>query len=529
MGTDRTTRMTDSLSLTAARTYEEIVKAASRWWWWNEHGKHQSEDMVLTPDAMKSVLHADKEQRQVPADASAPYQEELLGALIDPDEIWKWSWDVDQHADEIVLVGTLAGIGRPGAVVAPQARVMVSVVVFHACWFSMPERPRHLLVDLSGSCLRRLRRWHTEMHTNLPGPVAKTRHATTEDEPQDRQMPLPFDVGTDVPVPPDEPRFVVGYLPYLVPDPSLLPLALLDLFGRTSVRGKGGPVPVAARIGWEVILAVSAKERSDGLHVLECTLMDLYRMIYPNTPKWQKVKGKKLLGGLVALDAARVRWRGDAAGGLYPLAEVYRLPTVAHASERVVFMTHLPPKSQQGPLVDCILMRELRSTSWRKHRMMIAAYCLFDRYGTVKGRLISPTLPVVHRDEAGYVLDARGKVVTEKGAPTRRPTHRKAVQTGERERNPEADRYPMLEGRDLILLGHATVASSAAGRRDQRTLMMDTAKELRRREALDFDAVYRNGRYGKRELVGLRLLPSRNHVMAHAARWASNMHNRRAG
>ena len=517
--------MADPPTLPTAKTYAEIVEAAARWWWWNEHQEHLPQDMVLTPEALKSVLDSDEKQRKVPAHASAPYHDEFLGALIDPDEIWEWSWDVS-HEVEIRLVGTLVGINRSGAVVTPQARLWMSVVVMHQSWLSFPsaKRPRHLLVDPAGHCLQVLRKWHTETHTNLPGPLAKTRYAAMARELQDEQVALPFDFAA-APLPPEEPRFEVGYLPHLAPEPSLLPLALLNLFGKAGTGGKGGPVPVEARIGWEVLLAVNAKERSHGLHVLECTFKDLYRKIYPNTPKWQKGKGERLLQGLFNLDAARVRWRGDAAGGLYPLVEVYRLPTVAYPDERVLFLTHLPPRSRQGPLVDCFLTRELRATSWRMHRLMIASYCLFDRYGTVKGRLISPTLPVVHRDKAGYVLDARGKVVTEKGAPTRRATHSRAVQTGERECNPEADRYPMLEGSDLILLGHATVASTAAARRKQRSRTMETVIQLRERGAMDFEAGYRDGRYGKRELVGLRPLPSPTHLMAHAARWGANKHD----
>ena len=71
-------------------------------------------------------------------------------------------------------------------------------------------------------------------------------------------------------------------------------------------------------------------------------------MVYPATPRWQKRHGPDLVRGLFNLDVARVRWRGDATGGLYPLVEVYRLPSQPDKAEPVVFLSHLPPGSQQG-------------------------------------------------------------------------------------------------------------------------------------------------------------------------------------
>ena len=53
----------------------------------------------------------------------------------------------------------------------------------------------------------------------------------------------------------------------------------------------------------------------------------------------------------------------------------------------------------------------------------------------------------MRRDEVGYVLDARGSVVTEHGQPTRRATHLKAVHTGKRESNPAVTQYPVLSSR----------------------------------------------------------------------------------
>ena len=169
----------------------------------------------------------------------------------------------------------------------------------------------------------------------------------------------------------------------------------------------------------------------------------------------------------------------------------------------------------------------LAASSARQHRAMACAYCLWDAYGTVNGRLIAPTLPVVERNPAGYVLDARSRVVSEHGAPTRRATHRHAVQTGAREPNPEADHYPWLADRDLLLLCHLELASTAAGIRKQRERTHETLTALRDDGRLDFEARYRTPRHGgPRELEAVRLLPTAAHVEAHTARWAAHKHRR---
>jgi len=193
-----------------------------------------------------------------------------------------------------------------------------------------------------------------------------------------------------------------------------------------------------------------------------------------------------------------------------------------------VLVVTLPPGSKQGPQVDRKLLRTLAARSARQHRAMVAAFCLFDKYGTVNGRLIDQTLPVVRRDPAGYVVDVHGRHVIERGAPTRRATHRRAVRTGDRVQNPAAERaYPWLEGDDVILLCHAEAAANPAARRDQRRRVSETLEALRARAALDFEARYRTPIHGgPQELQAVRLMPSDEHREAHAARWAARKHGR---
>ena len=246
--------------------------------------------------------------------------------------------------------------------------------------------------------------------------------------------------------------------------------------------------------------------------------------------------GPLLVRDLRVVHNGRVAWSDDEHDALRVLVAVRDWPRSYHRGSRLAFDVRLPPGSRQGPQIDRNAVR-MTWFSYRHNRLLLTAYCLFDRYGTIRGRMVAPTLPVVLRNGAGYLLDARGKVVTERGAPTRRATHKRAVHTGERIPNPEAlDRYPVLLGRDLILAGFSRVKEARVDVRDQRRRVIDAAKELakpvtkppkrgatdQRRPALIRADVI--GPEGSNR--GLRIMPTDDYLVAHAARWAARQHDR---
>ena len=127
-------------------------------------------------------------------------------------------------------------------------------------------------------------------------------------------------------------------------------------------------------------------------------------------------------------------------------------------------------------MVDRGYIRLLGLDSAPSFRLYLSLCWLWDTHGTFKGRLIGPTVPEVHRDDDGYVVDARGRVATERGGrPSRRATHRHAVRTGGRIINPAAlEHYPALSPNDLSCelrssmrsissIGLATCAASSSG------------------------------------------------------------------
>ena len=389
---------------------------------------------------------------------------------------------------------------------------------------------------------------------NIPGPLAWTLNVIRRRG--DDQPHLPFDDAEMVQVPPaDAARFeVAGHLPYLEPPASKLPWAVLDLLDFGASRGRNGPVPVPTRVGWELLLYPKPRDWHAEQATVTPTLGALYARVSPAT-KYVATRHGPLL-----YQAAR--WLNDPDNATWfrrneqsrPILVVtFFAPPVApyHRDSTVGAHIVLPDGGRKvGPQYDAHLRRALAATSYRQHRVYLAAVCLFDRHATVRGHLVQLTLPVVEQNPAGYVLRADGEIATEKGRPSRRATHPLAVQTGARERNPAAaGAYPWLEGDDVILAAHHRIAGTPRERNRQRERTLQTLAELRahaerrrggavivtRGPVLDFEARYRGDGVltgadladlserkerppSHAELEAVRLLPSAAHFAAYEAR-----------
>ena len=375
--------------------------------------------------------------------------------------------------------------------------------------------------------------WDDRQHVNLAGPLANTRHVVPTRELRDGQTALPFDYDLLQPPPAKEPRFEVGYLPFLEIESRLVPSALLGLWETGAGRGKHGPVPLPRRIGLEVLLSAPPDVRVNEAVLMSTTMGKLYSGVSPRTKYLPKRHGPRLTEALRVVHNGKVSWRNGARGALRVLVAVRDWPGSFDSDEPLSFDLRLPPGSRQGPQIDRNAVR-MTWFSHRHNRILLTAYCLFDKYGTVNGRMVSPTIPVVGTNKAGYVIDARGNVVTENGKPTRRVTHPRAVQTGARRPNPEAlSKYPVLTGRDLILAGYSRVADTPKRRYEQRQRVLEAATDLaepvtmppkqgatdRRRPALLRAEVLSDGPDAR-----LQLMPTDEYLAAHAARWAARRH-----
>ena len=558
--------MPDRPTLSTARTPAEVCEAVACWCWWETHRTECPPTLIPTLPALNAWLASrDRSFSVITAEQCALLRSCLRVRYPQMREASWMFWGLppndDAPADLVACCmvpqddltpdeADALKISRSNAPddieIEPQTLDSAAadgwrmehmpVVGVHALWLALPHpRPHHPLAPLVGAWQQDVplpAEWDDRQHANLPAPLAATRRVLLHRELRDGQVALPFDyTALTRTVPPDEPRFEVGYLPTLAPDSSkLIPSPLLDLWDTGPSRGRGGPVALARRIGLEVLLATPPDARPNEHVALDTTMGKLAGAVWPGTRYSPARHGQMLLNALREVHNGKVAWSAGERGALRVLVTVHDWPRSFAYNALLAFGVMLPPGSRQGAQIDRYAVRGTWH-SYRQNRLLLVAYCLFDRYGTVSGRMVSPTLPVVRRDPAGYVLGASGKVLTERRRPSRRATHPHAIQTGQREPNPEALRhYPVLTGRDLVLAGYPRVADTLSERRDQRRRVLAAARELgkpvaespkrgapdRRRHAL-----LRVEVSGRGSAAELRLMPSDEYLAAHASRWAA--------
>ena len=195
--------------------------------------------------------------------------------------------------------------------------------------------------------------WDTRDYANLPGPVANTRHTVFAGEPQQQDGHLPFDgdaLRSSQP-PENVPRFEVGWLPSLEPEAShLVPCSLLSLWDDagmgTASPGRGGPVPVARRIGMEVLLAVPPDARMNEPVTLHTTMAKLSAGIWPATKYVPRRHGPLIEKALHKVNAGKVTWRVNKRGAGRILVFAHDWPGSYDRTAVVGFTANLPPGSR---------------------------------------------------------------------------------------------------------------------------------------------------------------------------------------
>ena len=339
--------------------------------------------------------------------------------------------------------------------------------------------------------------WDGRDNPVLPAPLAPVRY---EQHAAGDQAHLPFDWDALGAVPVGDPDDQ-AWLPGLAPEPSglvpSLPLVLWDAAGGMNMaRGRGAPL--ALRLWVEAMLAVPNGKRHWHATRVTCTLADLVAGLWPHGSYRRSKDLPKLIRALRTVDQARVPW--DSGRSLWRTVSLTSVPRDMRALDTpIVFDVSLPPGSGQGPLIHRPTLRRYSVESAPAYRAYLSLCWYWDRYGTVNGSMISATRPEVRRDEVGYVLDARGSVITEHGQPTRRATHLKAVHTGKRESNPAVTQYPVLSSDDLVRMCYPEVAETESGRRSQALRARETLEAIQHDGVVHvIEAVEASGKRGVR-------------------------------
>ena len=454
---------------------------------------------------------------ECPPDAAAEAAA-LLAAVFDDGRHWHWRI-ID--GDHLVAFGPAV----PPSGTPDDMGYLANLRTVHCAWCDLPApRPRHPLTPLvrAWADAPLPAAWDERRHPVMPGALAgreggtRTLHVVSGDL---RQLALGFN-GTGQTEP------ATASLPGIEPvQPAPVPVlpfvAPYDRAGGASMT-QGGGAAHALRLFVETLMAVPPELRRTDTGPpasLTCTLRQLVGALWPRG--WQRARDwPRLVAGIAGLNRLGVEWeRSDGHGGIWYTVTVRSAPRDGALLDDVFrFEVLLPPGSTQGPMVDRTHLRLLGLDSAVAFRLYLALCWLWDAHGTYDGRLIGATVPEVERDTAGYVLDARGEIVTERGGrPTRRATHKRAVQTGGRIINPAAmERYPALSPDDLAVMAYAPAdlaADGSARRRDQRRVA---------RKALDLIAKLTGAAIVPAErpdgVTGcVRVLPPATHKAAHDA------------
>ena len=290
-----------------------------------------------------------------------------------------------------------------------------------------------------------------------------------------------------------------------------LPLLLFDGAGLASMtQGRGAPL--ALRLFVEAVLTVPRNQRS-GVTRIALTLRDWRDWLWANGGVSLAKAWPRFTRALFLVHNARIPWADTDGGGLWSAVRVVNVPRGAVClDDHVVFDVELPPGSDRGPWVNRPRLRLWGMHSAPAYRAMLGLATLWNTYGTT--RVTTPRAGWRTTSHPGHTAHSPpgrrlvrcstpgGKVLTGPGAdtPYGRTGTARAVRTGTRERNPSADRYPVLSDDDLIRLCYSVVLPDAHKRGAQRTRSRAVLETL----AAEGDVVIERDADGWRVLPGPR-------------------------
>ena len=289
--------------------------------------------------------------------------------------------------------------------------------------------------------------------------------------------------------------------------PSIMPLQVVRT-ANLKPQTKSGAVSHELRIFFEAMMALQPNQRHSDLMF---RLGDLINFLYPNRKfHWtnQMPHIKRALDVLHTY--ATIPWIDDQ-GSLREWRPVaVRAPLIDEATRDtpIYIEVQMPPDARRGHMVIKDVHRLIGMKSAAKWNAYHVAAYLWDKHGTVKGKLVDPTRPVEHRNDQNRLVDATGKpLVDRNGREIKSPYHRDAVCQLDRESNPDAiQRYWVLSSEDLIRACYPNGYSKS----DRRSYLKRAKAYWQELEDEGYIVIYK-------EKHGWRILPPTEHLNAHRA------------
>lgn len=289
--------------------------------------------------------------------------------------------------------------------------------------------------------------------------------------------------------------------------PAIMPLQVVTT-AKLKPQTRSGAVSHELRIFFEAMMSLMPNEY---LAERMFRLGGLIDFLYPNGKFHWTNQMPHIARALEVLhDHATVPWIDDQ-GSLrkWEPVKIMPLPEKTTRDTPIYLHVSIPPDAQSGHMVIKRIHRLTGMKSAARWNAYHVACFLWDKYGTMKGKLIDTTRPIEQRDAENRLIDSSGKpLVKRNGKPINSPYDPEAVQQLDREPNPEAlKRYPILSEEDLILACFPNGYDSNA----RRVYLRRAKAHWGQLEADGYIVIDKEGR------KGWRILPSSEHVNAHRA------------
>lgn len=236
--------------------------------------------------------------------------------------------------------------------------------------------------------------------------------------------------------------------------PAVLPLQAIHINDTIMATTKRGAVAMPIRLFFEAIMALDPKKKQD---TIRYQLGDLLQFLNPDGKYHRTNHLPYVLQGLHNLLWLRIPYRSEPDK---PSTETdwipvlpRNVPTINSGDDAtIIFEVKLPPDLPPGGMiVKKQILRQLGKHSSARFNAYLTVCWLFDKYGTVRGKLINPTKPIENRDPNGRLLNTKGeRIVNSRGTPVTNLYSPDAIKNLPRAPNPARDQYKIVPFDDLI-------------------------------------------------------------------------------
>ena len=286
------------------------------------------------------------------------------------------------------------------------------------------------------------------------------------------------------------------------PDTKLPNILPFELYQQGIATTKSAAVAMPVRLAFEALMQMEPGTHSERL----CwQLGDLIDYLNPDGKfHWTNQVGY-ILEGLNSLYWLRFPYKPRAEG------EIDWIPFLPRAvpnqnstrNSTIVVEVSLPPDlNAHGMMVEKNVVRLMGKKSSARFNAYLTACWIYDHYGTVKGKIIDPTMPEERRNDLGHLVDKDEKPIFDShGNPVKNAKSADAARQLDREANPGRDRYPILNNDDLTRSCYPRGVPA-----EQRREYLKRAKKAWTQ--LESDGYIRIERFDH----GWRIMPSEQHV-----------------